>query len=363
MFGPSFGTEISWLLPAALIALVGGLCLTHLAPRTNRARSGLVLWGGWLIVTAVVFSYMSGITHPYYAVALAPAIAGLIGTGVQLCWQRRAELPARLTLAAMLVATGVWDYVLLTRTPTFLPWLKFAILAVGLVAAGALLVERRRLSQLVLAVILTTVLALGLGSTAYAVSTASHTHSGSIPTAGPSSSAMGGGRAGQGGAPPNGKAGGRGGTAPGRSTTGTPQNQGTGATTPQEGDPAAGGGKGGEDQANSALTALLSKTTSTWAAATDGSQSAASLELASGKSVIGIGGWSGGDNAPTLAQFKQYVAEGKIAYYIAGGQGGRGGGGRGQGGSTSSASEIQAWVTANYTATTVGNSTVYSLIH
>jgi hypothetical protein len=103
---------------------------------------------------------------------------------------------------------------------------------------------------------------------------------------------------------------------------------------------------------------MLSKTTSTWAAATAGSQSAASLELASGKSVIGIGGWSGGDNAPTLAQFKQYVAEGKIANYISGGQGG----GRSQSGSTSSASEIQAWVTANYTATTVGNSTVYSLI-
>jgi hypothetical protein len=166
---------------------------------------------------------------------------------------------------------------------------------------------------------------------------------------------QGGGRVSQGGTPPSGKAGGHGGTRPGRSTTGTPQNQGTGATTPQDGAPAAGGGKGGEDQANSALTALLSNTTSTWAAATDGSQSAASLELASGKSVIGIGGWSGSDNAPTLAQFKQYVAEGKIAYYISGGHGG------GRGGFTNSASEIQAWVTANYTATTVGNSTVYSL--
>jgi 4-amino-4-deoxy-L-arabinose transferase-like glycosyltransferase len=359
MFGDSFGTEISWLLPAALIALVGGLWLTRTAPRTNRARSGLVLWGGWLIVTALVFSYMSGITHAYYAVALAPAIAGLVATGIQLCWQRRAELPARLTLAAMLVATGVWDYVLLTRTPTFLPWLKFAVLAVGLVAAAFLLVERRRLDRLVPATILTLVLALGLGSTGYAASTASQTHSGSIPTSGPSSSAMGGGR---GGTPPTGKAGGRGGMRPGRSTTGTPQNQGAGATAPQEGAQPASGGQGGDGQANSALAALLAKTTSTWAAATGGSQSAATLELASGKSVIGIGGWDGSDNAPTLAQFKQYVAEGKIAYYISGGKGGGGGQRGGPGGSASSASEIQAWVTANYTATTVGTSTVYSLI-
>jgi hypothetical protein len=114
-----------------------------------------------------------------------------------------------------------------------------------------------------------------------------------------------------------------------------------------------GGGGGGGQSSSSELSELLSSTTTTWAAATSGSQSAATLELASGKAVIAIGGWSGSDDAPTLAQFQQWVAEGKISYHIAGGQG-RGG----QGGS----SEIQAWVEANYTATTVGNSTVYKLI-
>jgi hypothetical protein len=109
---------------------------------------------------------------------------------------------------------------------------------------------------------------------------------------------------------------------------------------------------GGE--ASHELTALLSKTTTTWAAAVSGSQSAASIELATGKSVIAIGGFSGTDDAPTLAQFKAWVAEGKIGYYISGGQGGGGG-------SSSAASEIQAWVTANYKATTVGSSTVYKL--
>jgi hypothetical protein len=111
---------------------------------------------------------------------------------------------------------------------------------------------------------------------------------------------------------------------------------------------------GGE--ASSELTALLSKTTTTWAAAVSGSQSAASIELSTGKSVIAIGGFSGTDDAPTLTQFKQWVAEGKIAYYISGGQSGGG-----AGGSSSAASEIQTWVTANYTATTVGSTTVYKL--
>ena len=317
MFNDSFGTEISWLLPAALIALVGGLWLTRRAPRTDLARAGLVLWGGWLIITALVFSYMSGTTHAYYSVALAPAIAGLIGMVLHLGWKRRKEWAARLTLAAMLAATGVWDYVLLGRTPDFLPWLKFIVLGIGVVGALLLLTGGRRL---VPAVVLSVVFALGLGTSAYAISTASQTHSGSIPTSGPSSSSMGGG--------------------------------GGGGTRPSGGGGTRTSGGGGDQSSSSELTELLSNTTTTWAAATTGSQSAATLELASGKAVIAIGGWSGSDDAPTLAQFQQWVAEGKISYYIAGGQGG------GQGGS----SEIQTWVEANYTATTVGNSTVYKLV-
>jgi hypothetical protein len=113
-----------------------------------------------------------------------------------------------------------------------------------------------------------------------------------------------------------------------------------------------GGGRGGEDSSSSAVGELLAKTTTKWAAATTGSQSAATLELASGKAVIGIGGWSGSDPAPTLDEFKAYVAAGEVKYFIAGGQGGGPGGG---------SSDITDWVTANYTATTVDGQTVYDL--
>jgi hypothetical protein len=207
------------------------------------------------------------------------------------------------------------------------------------VIGAALVVGGRRVRRLLPAVVLALVVSLGLGSTAYAVSTASHAQNGSIPTSGPSSSAMGGG--GGGGTRGNGDGPGGGGTPPTRSGS---------TTTAQQG----GGGMGGDASASSELTALLETTTTTWAAATSGSQSAASLELATGKSVIAIGGFSGTDDAPTLAQFKEWVAEGKIAYYISGGQGGGGG-------TSSAAAEIQSWVTANYTATTVGNTTVYNL--
>jgi hypothetical protein len=113
---------------------------------------------------------------------------------------------------------------------------------------------------------------------------------------------------------------------------------------------------GGGSSTSSALTKALEATNTTWAAAVAGDQSAAELELATGKAVIAIGGWSGSDNSPTLAQFKAYVADGKVRYFIAGG-----GMGGGQGGGSGVTSQITAWVEAHYTAKTLGGQTVYDL--
>lgn len=92
-----------------------------------------------------------------------------------------------------------------------------------------------------------------------------------------------------------------------------------------------------------------------WVAATDGSQSAATLELATGGDpVMAIGGFSGQGGNLSLSAFRADVAHGDIHYYIVGGQGGGPGGG-----GTSSA--ITAWVEAHYTARTIGGETVYDL--
>jgi 4-amino-4-deoxy-L-arabinose transferase-like glycosyltransferase len=56
------------------------------AHRTDAGLAGYLLWGSWFVVTAIVFSYMSGIIHSYYAVALAPAIAALVGAGLVQVW-------------------------------------------------------------------------------------------------------------------------------------------------------------------------------------------------------------------------------------------------------------------------------------
>lgn len=92
----------------------------------------------------------------------------------------------------------------------------------------------------------------------------------------------------------------------------------------------------------------------TWAAAAIGSQNAASYQLATGKPVMAIGGFNGSDPSPTLARFKEYVAGGKIHYFLAGGQGGPGGG---RGGS----SKITSWVAKTFQKVTVGSATFYDL--
>jgi 4-amino-4-deoxy-L-arabinose transferase-like glycosyltransferase len=344
MFGTSFGGEVSWLLPSALILLVAGLWFTRREARTSRTRAALVLWGGWLLVTAGILSFMSGTVHPYYAVALAPAIAALVGIGAVELWRGRAYWPARITLAATVLAGSVWSAVLLGRDATWLPWIRVAVVILGVLAAVALLLRidslqavpvrfRRTATATVVAVSL---LAGGLGSTAWTFATAAQAHSGSIPTSGPTASAMGG---------PGGQGGRAGFAGPGTAGSGLADGSGLAGS---------GLAQDGAGTANSELTALLKASTAKWSGIVSGASQAASLELATGTSVIALGGWNGGDPYPTLAQFQEMVAHGEIGYFISGG--GMGGGG-GRGGN----SEVATWVAANFEAQTVGNSTVYKL--
>ena len=358
MFGSSFGLEISWLLPAALVALVALLAGTWRRPRTDHTRAAALLWGGWVLVTGLTFSYMSGTVHPYYAIALAPGIAGLIAVAVRHLWGRRDTIAARAGLAAMVLSTGVWDYVLLGRV-TWAPGLRWFILVAGILAAAGLLVPSGVLRRFgVVLVTSVALLAAGAGSAAWAVGTAGAAHTGSTPSSGPAGVSTGGGfgGGGRGGFPGGGAPGGNapGGNAPGGNNAGGNNAGGTAPTGTAAGGgfSGGGGGPGGGQNADAALVALLKAAGTKWAAAANGSMQAGPLQLASGKSVMAIGGFNGGDPAPTLAQFKAYVAAGQVHYYIGGG--GFRGGGQGSG-------SISEWVAANYTATTVGSSTVYDL--
>ena len=89
---------------------------------------------------------------------------------------------------------------------------------------------------------------------------------------------------------------------------------------------------GGSGSVSTTAAAQLAANASryTWIAATSSAQTAAGLELSTGRSVMAIGGFTGSDNAITLARFEQLVAQGKIHYYVAGGGGAGGGTGAGE---------------------------------
>jgi 4-amino-4-deoxy-L-arabinose transferase-like glycosyltransferase len=401
LFGAEMGSQISWLLPAALVLLAVVLVVTWRQPRTSRARASMVLWGGWLLVTGLVFSLAQGIIHPYYTVALAPAIGALVGIGAWFLWARRSALWARLAMGSIVVGSSVWATVLLDRVPAWHPWLRTAVLAGGC-TAGMLLVLSPYRERLLparaarTAVLGLTASAVMAGPFAYTLATVATPHSGAIPSAGPSSAALAGGF-------PGGVGPGRGGPAGGatRNLPGTSRSFGAGAggqvfpgafggngpaSAPSVGSgqvgrnqaggfrppgtsgragPGAGGAGGIGGLLNSstpsaAITAALKAGASkyAWVAAAVGSNEAAGYQLAAREPVMAIGGFNGTDPAPTLAEFENYVKEKKIHYFIASGAGG-GSGPSGAG--TDDASLITSWVESHFTATTVGGVTVYDL--
>ncbi|GAA4994547.1 ArnT family glycosyltransferase [Kitasatospora paranensis] len=405
LFDGDIGGQIAWLMPAALILLVVGLWATRRYPRTDSARAAFLVWGGWLLCTGLTFSFMSGIFHQYYTVALVPAVAALVGMGTDGLWRARHRLPYAALLGGTVAVTAVWAFVLLGRSSTFLPWLRWAVLIGGIVAGAALPAVGRiggRTGGRLAAVAGLAALAATLGGpTAYALDTVSTGHSGSIVTAGPQVQGSngfggpGGGRGGFRGQMPGGANGfpgmrgatGNGGAGNGGAANGFP---GTNGTTGQGGAPGGGGqggfpgttGQGGTGgfregraggmgggmgglldgaRVSSELAALLKQDAGsyTWVAAAVGSQNQASYQLATGEPVMALGGFNGTDPSLSLSAFQQYVKEGKVHWFIGGGGFGGGGGG-GMGGSSDS-TQISTWVAANFTAKTVGSATVYDL--
>lgn len=432
LFDGVWGTQWSWLAPAALAGIVVALVCLARAPRTSVRRAQVVAWGGWLVVTGAVFSFMGGTIHQYYTVALAPATAALAAICVYYLLKCKDLAWARATSIALTLALGAWSVVLLRRSD----WIwALRPLALGLAVASAALQAylwhraarparaataeptadekdatpaaaasaapqhlaggRPADPRLHTAAVALALAAAAVGPVSYSLYTAATAHTGSIVTAGPSvsgDSSMGGGPGGrQGGmgtmgggagtnaplgnmpsAPSGGSGNGGGMQPPAANGTGSGNangiggGMGNGSAPNAEGLSSNGGGKGGmggllggsSGSVSSKLVKMLQKNSDSyrWVAATTGSQNAASYQLATECSVMPIGGFNGSDPAPTLAQFKKWVKQGLIHYYIAGGQTG----GTQIGGSSAS-SEIASWVQQNFESTTVDGVTVYDL--
>ncbi|MEB8337350.1 ArnT family glycosyltransferase [Streptomyces endophyticus] len=386
LFNDTLGGQISWLIPFAVIALIGGLVLRGRAPRADLTRAALVLWGGWLVLHYVTFATAEGTMHPYYTTAVAPGIAALCGGGgVMLLRAFRTDKRWAWVLPVALGVTGIWAVVLLRRASGWNGWLLPVIALVMAAAIAGLLVFRtstgRRLRLLAVAVAAAVVASVA-GPAAYSFaapfsSGAGGGMGGSNPTAGPSTGGGmggpggGGGGGGRGGFPGGGEMPGGGSRQGGGSQQGGGEmpggggmpgggempggqgdgNQGSGSAkqeSGQRGDAMRGGPGGMGGSVDSALISYLEKHQdgAKWLLAVSNSQSAAQLVLSTKKPVISMYGFTGSDKGMTVAKLKKLVKSGQL-HYIQVGESGMGGG---MGGGNDVSSAVTTWVKKHGTA-------------
>ncbi|MFE2514521.1 ArnT family glycosyltransferase [Streptomyces mirabilis] len=367
LFNEIMGGQISWLIPFAAIALIAGLILRGRAPRTDAERAALMLWGGWFVLHYLTFALAEGTFHPYYVTAMAPGIAALAGAGGVTLYRAFREgsaamgaPPARAesrawgrgwVLPAAVAASAAWAIVLLQRVSgsgTLYTVAEIVVGVAGTVAVLGLLAGRfTRRDPLIGFAALAAVVALVAGPAAYSVSAATSATNGTNPTAGPGTGGgMGGMGGGPGGASGSSRTSGTGGRSMGEPPSGSgsaPSDSGTRPSGSETGGDRTGGGQmgGAGTQVSSAMITYLKKHQdgATWLLAVATDQTASSIILESGQPVISMGGWSGSDNAMTLAKLKSLVKSGKLHYIIVSSDGGQG-----------TNSEFATWVKAHGTA-------------
>jgi 4-amino-4-deoxy-L-arabinose transferase-like glycosyltransferase len=254
---------------------------------------------------------MNGMIPPYYCLSLAPTATAMFAIGVAEMWRHRASRFHLIGLAALALAAGVWSWWILGRNGSWLPPLRWSILAVTILAAAALLRSLISDTHQQWAVVSLTValIAALAGSTAYAIATIGQPHGAGGASVGPASQ-----------------------------------------------DPGDGPGWW-RDVDNPQLDAMLRATHTEWSAAIKHSSPAAALELSTRTPVMAVGGFLGIDPVPTLRQFQSYVAHHQVGYYIVPDPNndpfpvGR-----------DAHMDITNWVAANFKSTKVGSDTVYDLM-
>jgi 4-amino-4-deoxy-L-arabinose transferase-like glycosyltransferase len=190
IFGLGLGDQGGWTVPLAVIGL---LALAFAAgPWRDRRiwrdrRTGvLFVLGGWFVIELLALDFSKGIVHPYYASALGPGLAAMVGAAaagftalIRGSQRRRALVGVAAVALAALTTVGV-DLVLIHRHgyPEF--W-RYPLLVLAVAAVCAIVILRRGAQWTVAALVLVLLVAPAL----YASSVWDAPVDGTFPSAGP----------------------------------------------------------------------------------------------------------------------------------------------------------------------------------
>lgn len=328
MFGEQVAGQISWLLPLGLIvlavvAVLGVRRMRSGEPGNPKLRAGWILWGGWLLMVFVVLSFMQNMFHPYYTTEMAPAVAAVTGAGLPVLWKlyRRPGGYAWLLLPAVVVVTAGWAWVVISRDLTWNGWLRYAVAALALAAVMALALGRLssqdggRVGTAPRVAGALAVVALLLAPGVWSAATAfASTGGGAMAQAGP----------------PGGMFGGRHGMQQQLQRSGLAENpairgiadQLARGQIPRQFRGMMSGSLDAEQRRILTYAQAHSGAARIALAVEGGAMAAESYLLGSDATVIGMGGFSGGDPAPTVQQLAQWVGQGQLRFVLIAERGG-----------------------------------------
>ncbi len=284
LFTAPLAGQIVWILPLALLGLVALAWQRRPRFQTDLQQKSMILWGTWLLTTAIFFS-VAGFFHQYYMTEMAPAIAALFGIGLVVMWQdyRHGGWKSWLLPLALAVTIAEQIYVL-TAYPTWGRVLIPILAVLGAVAVlalvGAKIAPRLNVNaskirpRLLLSALSIGVLALMITPVVWAAIPILQSTQGDQLTAGPV------------------------------------QTEGFG-----------GGNAGGRNQANNANTKLVryleaNQGNAKFLVAVPSSMSADSIILATNKPVMAMGGFSGGDPILTTNQLATLIKNGTVRFFL-----------------------------------------------
>lgn len=323
----SFGSQGAWLLPAAGLLLTATLILLRHQPSCDARRATLLFSGGWILSYWVTFSFMGGVIHPYYLIAIAPPIAMIIGATWEILRPAQRWVPFRLVVALAVLICGVIAFGYLSNSSPLGPVLALVVLAFCVVGCELAVFRLRNRRARRLSVIFL-VATCGLGPLLFSASAIASAHTGVSPAASLVGS---------------------------RTVLDSPD-----PWLWPDGNSQGIRGSALGYSADAQVVAFLrhaDNPASRWAAASPGALNAAQYQLSLQRPVMPVGGFNGGTPYPSVSHFSSYIESGQIRYYLVRHDS------QDIDGEAEFADEVTAWVRAHFTYEQMGEMDVFDLHH